>query len=159
MGGHVTNKADDRHVYNIKKSHSSLFSLVSIERSLALGMWLAYDFPKLNISVCQLFFTWKWYFMKKQPVQLTAPAHKCFSLRQCSSFAPFSFSFQFYWDGSDIQHCVSLRPTARWLDLHILWNDCRGNVKGAPTSRNAVCTSHFTTRNTDVYSRVEIQHY
>lgn len=33
----------------------------------------------------------------------------------------------------------SWRPTARWLGLYMLWNDRRGKVKGAPTSRNALC--------------------
>ena len=30
---------------------------------------------------------------------------------------------QFYWEVIDIHHCVSLRHTTWWCDLHILWND------------------------------------
>ena len=32
------------------------------------------------------------------------------------------FSFQFYWDVIGIKHCISLRSTAQWCDLHILWS-------------------------------------
>lgn len=59
-------------------------------------------------------------------------AHKCFSLRQRSSFALFSFSFQFFWDGSDVQPCVSWRSTAQWLGSHVLWNQRRRKVKVYP---------------------------
>lgn len=31
-------------------------------------------------------------------------------------------SFKFYQEVIDIHHCVSLRRTPRWLDLHIPWN-------------------------------------
>ena len=42
----------------------------------------------------------------------------------CFHFCPFlSFFFQFYSHMTDIQHCISLRCTASWFDLHPSWND------------------------------------
>ena len=32
------------------------------------------------------------------------------------------FSFQFYQDIIDIQHCISLGCTAEWFDLHTSWS-------------------------------------
>ena len=36
--------------------------------------------------------------------------------------------FQFCWKITDIQHCINLRHTAWWFDLHILWNDCHNRL-------------------------------
>ena len=105
VGGHIINKADTdthTHVYNIKKPHSSMFSLVSIERSLALGMWLISLWFSLTQNQClSVVLHMKMVFHEKA----AHSAHKCFPLRQRSSFALFSVSFQFYWDGSDGQRC------------------------------------------------------
>ena len=43
-----------------------------------------------------------------------------------------AFSFQFYWATIDIQHCISLRYTAQWFDLHTLWNDYHNKVSEHP---------------------------
>ena len=53
--------------------------------------------------------------------------------------------FQFYWETIDMHHCLSLRRSARWFDLRILWNDYnrltsifsyRCNEKGNKRKRN-----------------------
>ena len=41
----------------------------------------------------------------------------------CFHFCPFLSFFQFYSHMIDIQHCISLRCTASWFDLHPSWND------------------------------------
>ena len=38
-------------------------------------------------------------------------------------YACMYFSFQFYWDITNIQHCISLRYTAKWFDLHTSLNN------------------------------------
>ena len=41
---------------------------------------------------------------------------------------------QFYWEVVDIHHHVSLRYTARWFALYILWNDDHSRFSWHPSS-------------------------
>ena len=48
-------------------------------------------------------------------------------------FGFFSPLFQFYWNVIDIHHCRSLNYTAKWFDLHTLWNYCHNKFSEHPS--------------------------
>ena len=132
------------HVYNIKKTtFINVFTGLN-RKVLSIRNVISLWFSLTQNQCLSVVLHMKMVFHEKA----AHSAHKCFPLRHCSSFALFPVSFQFYWDGSDIQRCVSWRSTARWLGLHMLWNDHCGKVKGAPTSRNALCALLTTPQGT-----------
>lgn len=57
------------------------------------------------------------------PTSYSCPQTSVLSLPPTISLSNMpAFSPQFYWEITDIQHCVCLRCTVWWFDLHILWS-------------------------------------
>ena len=55
---------------------------------------------------------------KGSPSILLSPSVLTFNTFFYRALLPYFFSFWLYWDIVDIQHCVHLRCTAYWFDLH-----------------------------------------
>lgn len=98
---------------------SSSFLLFQTFRSICFSIL---RMTKVNVHVLKKSETNSWIFMKIW-WHIVVRSSWLTTLFKCS----FLTFFQFYWGIIHLHHCLSLRSTAKWFDLHVLWIDCHSS--------------------------------
>ena len=128
LGPHILSEWEDLHIWEAPHLPSDC-SLLRLDATPGINSALdrAHGSPPRSRTSpsCDLYTC-----LSHLPQRLCSPACQKSSLDTSSFFFFFFFFccfqkeifFQFYWELIDIHHCIHLRYTAGWFDLHILWN-------------------------------------